>query len=127
MTDALPLLTLVKARMLDDRPVLDSVAQNLETTLTMLCSFYSVEDLVQFLSTEGFSQLARQGDPWIEFELGLYKDHVKTLQLIPQKKELVLADAAATGAFTNHLWQGEADASLIEALNRWIGTVTSPQ
>ena len=72
MAEALPLLTLVKSREVDERPVLGPTEHQLEVTLTMLCSFYSADDLVQFLSSEAFSNLARQGDPWIEFELGLY-------------------------------------------------------
>ena len=127
MADALPLLTLVKSREVDERPALGSTERQLEQTLTMLCSFYSADDLVQFLSSEGFSNLARRGEAWIEFELGLYKDHVKTLQFIPQQRMLTFADAAGTGAFENHVWQGEADDALVGALNRWVATVTGHQ
>ena len=93
----------------------------------MLCSFYSADDLVQFLSSEAFSNLARQGDPWIEFELGLYRDHVKTLQFIPQERMVTIADSAGTGAFENHVWQGEPDDSLVAALTRWVATVAGHQ
>ena len=93
----------------------------------MLCSFYSADDLVQFLSSEAFSNLARQGDPWIEFELGLYRDHVKTLQFIPQESMVTIADSAGTGAFENHVWQGEPDDSLVTALTRWVATVAGHQ
>lgn len=127
MSDALPLLTLVKSKEVDERPSLGPAEGQLEVTLTMLCSFYSTEDLVQFLSSEGFSNLARRGDPWIEFELGLYKNHVKTLQFIPQQSMLTFADSAGTGAFENHVWQGEADDALVAALNRWVATVASHQ
>ena len=93
----------------------------------MLCSFYSADDLVQFLSSEAFSNLARQGDPWIEFELGLYRDHVKTLQFIPQESMVTIADSAGTGAFENHVWQGEPDHALVEALTHWVATVAGHQ
>jgi hypothetical protein len=127
MAEALPLLTLVKSREVDERPVLGPTEHQLEVTLTMLCSFYSADDLVQFLSTEAFSNLARQGDPWIEFELGLYRDHVKTLQFIPQESMVTIADSAGTGAFENHVWQGEPDDALVEALMRWVATVAGHQ
>ena len=127
MAEALPLLTLVKSREVDERPVLGPTEHQLEVTLTMLCSFYSADDLVQFLSSEAFSNLARQGDPWIEFELGLYRDHVKTLQFIPQESMVTLADSAGTGAFENHVWQGEPDDALVEALTRWVATVAGHQ
>ena len=127
MAEALPLLTLVKSREVDERPVLGPTEHQLEVTLTMLCSFYSADDLVQFLSSEAFSNLARQGDPWIEFELGLYRDHVKTLQFIPQESMVTIADSAGTGAFENHVWQGEPDDALVEALTRWVATVAGHQ
>ena len=127
MAEALPLLTLVKSREVDERPVLGPTEHQLEVTLTMLCSFYSADDLVQFLSSEAFSNLARQGDPWIEFELGLYRDHVKTLQFIPQESMVTIADSAGTGAFENHVWQGEPDDALVAALTRWVATVTGHQ
>jgi hypothetical protein len=127
MAEALPLLTLVKSREVDERPVLGPTEHQLEVTLTMLCSFYSADDLVQFLSSEAFSNLARQGDPWIEFELGLYRDHVKTLQFIPQESMVTIADSAGTGAFENHVWQGEPDDALVEALMRWVATVAGHQ
>jgi hypothetical protein len=127
MAEALPLLTLVKSKEVDERPVLGPAEHQLEVTLTMLCSFYSADDLVQFLSSEAFSNLARQGDPWIEFELGLYRDHVKTLQFIPQESMVTIADSAGTGAFENHVWQGEPDDALVEALMRWVATVAGHQ
>lgn len=121
------MLTLVKSREVDERPVLGPTEHQLEVTLTMLCSFYSADDLVQFLSSEAFSNLARQGDPWIEFELGLYRDHVKTLQFIPQESMVTIADSAGTGAFENHVWQGEPDDALVAALTRWVATVAGHQ
>ena len=127
MAEALPLLTLVKSKEVDERPALGPAEHQLEVTLTMLCSFYSADDLVQFLSSEAFSNLARQGDPWIEFELGLYRDHVKTLQFIPQESMVTIADSAGTGAFENHVWQGEPDDALVEALTRWVATVAGHQ
>ena len=127
MAEALPLLTLVKSREVDERPVLGPTEHQLEATLTILCSFYSADDLVQFLSSEAFSNLARQGDPWIEFELGLYRDHVKTLQFIPQESMVTIADSAGTGAFENHVWQGEPDDALVAALTRWVATVAGHQ
>ena len=58
-------------------------------------------------------------------EIGVYQDHTKTLQLYPQAHTMVVADDAMTGAFDDHVWRGEADASMANALQKWMILVTS--
>jgi hypothetical protein len=123
MVDEVPLVTLVKQRELDARPDLHAASQALESTLSMLCSFLSLEDLCSFLRSDPFTALARHPTPWVAFELGLYLDHTKTLQLIPEAGCLTLADDAMTGAMDGHVWQGEPDNAMLEVLSRWVSMV----
>ena len=51
MQDGAPLITLVKKGELAERPSLSSEDLALEQTLSMLCSFLSVDDFVSFLNS----------------------------------------------------------------------------
>ena len=124
MVEGLPVITLVKQREIAQRPELGADGRALEATLSMLCSFLSLEDLCSFLRSDAFTDLARQSSPWVVFELGLYADHTKTLQLIPEADRLTLADDAMTGAIDGHVWQGEPDNAMLEVLGRWVSMVT---
>ena len=124
MVEVLPVITLVKQREIAQRPELGADSRALEATLSMLCSFLSLEDLCSFLRSDPFANLARQPTPWVVFELGLYLDHTKTLQLIPEADWLTLADDAMTGAIDGHVWQGEPDNAMLEVLGRWVSMVT---
>ena len=74
------MFTMVKSTTDGDAPQeLSEKSQGLLETLTMLCSFYSAEDLARFLFTPKFTELARQDEVWLGFEIGLYVDHTKTL------------------------------------------------
>ena len=123
MVEGLPVITLVKQREIAQRPELGADGRALEATLSMLCSFLSLEDLCSFLRSDAFTDLARQSSPWVVFELGLYLDHTKTLQLIPEADRLTLADDAMTGAIDGHVWQGEPDNAMLEVLGRWVSMV----
>ena len=125
MGEDLPCITLVKMQEIAERPVLTPDEQALEQALSMLCSFLSLEDFISFLQSDKFARLARTESPWIVFEIGLYIDHTKTLQLIPSSERLTLADAAMTGAFVEHVWHGAPDSTMTEALHRWMGVAQS--
>ena len=125
MDGTVPILTLVKAKEIAERPSLSPPQQQLETTLTMLCSFLSVDDFISFLASQPFNEFARKEDPWVMFELGLYKDHTRTLQLIPSKASLMLLDSNHTGAFENHVWEGDADEAMGRAVKHWIAVILS--
>ncbi|MEC8340397.1 MAG: hypothetical protein VXZ80_01970, partial [Candidatus Thermoplasmatota archaeon] len=72
-----------------------------------------------------FKAYAQHEEGWLVLEIGVYQDHTKTLQLYPQAHEMVVADDAMTGAFDDHVWRGEADASMADALQKWMILVTS--
>ena len=58
--------------------------------------------------------------PWIGFEIGLYKDHTKTIDFFASEQEFILADVANTGAFEQHIWKGSAIDELEQALLLWL-------
>ena len=72
MGDNLPLLTMVKSREIDDKPIsLSEESKNLLNTLSSLCSFYTVDDFVGFIFSKKFKNLVESPSPWIIFEIGM--------------------------------------------------------
>lgn len=125
MDESSPLITLVKKGEIGPKPLLSPESLALEQTLTMLCSFLSIEDFISFLSSPMFQNYAQHEETWLSLEVGLYMDHTKTLQLYPEQHNLTIADDAMTGAFENHVWKGQADQTLLLALERWIDIANS--
>lgn len=123
MEDGVPVITLVKKGEIGSKPSLSPESLALEQTLTMLCSFLSLEDFISFLSSPMFRAYAQHEEMWVSLEIGLYVDHTKTLQLYPEHNGLTIADEAMTGAFEEHVWMGQADDALVAALARWIDLV----
>jgi hypothetical protein len=124
MDDTLPLLTLVKKSEIGVRPS-DEGSVGLDQTLQMLCSFYTVEDLGSFLSSEIFERYGRTGDAWVVLELGIYKDHTKTIEMIPSAEDFTLADASQSGVFSGDVWRGKSVAGLLDAVRTWHDIMTS--
>ena len=122
MDDTLPLLTLVKKTEIGACPT-DETSTGLDQTLQMLCSFYTVEDLGSFLSSEMFERYGRSGDAWVVLELGIYKDHTKTIEMVPSAEGFLLADASQSGAFEGDVWRGELVSELLDAIRTWHGVV----
>ena len=123
MTGDVPLITLVKREEIAERPSLSEEDLSLENTLSMLCSFLTLEDFISFLSTPMFASYAQRDEPWVVFEIGLYQNHTKTLQLSPEPNRLTVTDEAATGVLEQNVWNGQADAELIGLLRSWVGAV----
>ena len=118
--DGTPLLTMVKAQTLTEPPELDEASTNLDRTLTMLCSFLSLGDFMSFLASKPFESYARTDEPWVMFEVGLYVDHTKTLQLIPKRTSITLVDPSRSGVFEDGLVECWEDSALRNALNAWL-------
>ena len=123
MAGDVPLITLVKREEIARRPSLSEEDLALETTLSMLCSFLTLEDFISFLSTPMFASYAQRDEPWVVFEIGLYQNHTKTLQLYPEPNRLTVTDEAATGVLDQNVWNGQADAELVGLLRSWVGAV----
>ena len=86
-----PLLTLCKSRIIDGvSPVLGDKSQALMETLSSLCSFYNATDLAEFLFSEMFDSLVGNDEPWIVFELGIFRDHKKMIEVIAVKGNITL-------------------------------------
>mgnify|MGYP001025970871 FL=1 len=124
MENTKPLLTVVKSRMVDEaKPPLEPGEQALLDTLSMLCSFHTTEDLASFLCSSMFQGLVGSRPPFVVFEIGVYLDHTKTIELVASEDGIVLADASASGAFheNTHMIEDEDDAA--KQLAHWHRTV----
>ena len=126
MGEGLPLLTMVKSKNIDETPDdLSEESVNLMNTLCNLCSFYTIEDFVSFIFSEKFVKLVDYNEPWLVFEIGLYLDHQKNLQLIASKNSYLLVDN------TRSNWNGGSLISktkneIITELNKWCNLVFEP-
>ncbi len=120
------MITLVKKGEIAPRPSLSPEDLALEQTLSMLCSFLSLEDFMSFLESSTFRSFAQREEAWVAFEIGLYQDHTKTLQLYPEHELLTMADEAMTGVFDEQIWKGVQGKDMAAALRRWMHAVSSP-
>ena len=126
MGDDLPLLTMVKSKEIDDLPVdLSEKLLALRSTLSTLCSFYTVEDFIDFLFSDGFQNLTNYDDPWIVFEVGIYLDHTKNLQLIPMKGKIILIDNVGCGWNGGNL-ESNSPEDILRELKIWCEMVFNP-
>ena len=125
--DAMPLLTMVKQRTIDEAHVLDEGSQALDQTLSMLCSFLSLEDMVSFLFSAPFASYARSKDPWVVFEVGLYVDHTKTLELVASADTLLFADPAMSGVWVDSVAECTNAEQANNSLTVWLARVTEAQ
>ncbi len=124
MEDAKPLLTVVKSRMVDEaNPPLEPGEQALLDTLSMLCSFHTTEDLASFLCSPMFQGLVGNRPPFVVFEIGVYLDHTKTIELIASEDGIVLADASASGAFPGNIHTITDEKDAVKQLTHWHRTV----
>lgn len=123
MEERVPVITLVKKAEIASRPSLSPEDLALENTLTMLCSFLTLEDFMSFLRSEMFRSYACRDEVWLVLEIGLYQDHTKTLQLYPEAEQFAIADEAMTGALDDHVWKGVPDDGLVDVLQRWMHVV----
>ena len=93
-------------------------------TLSMLCSFLSIEDFVSFIYSEKFQNLLNESIPWIVFEVGYYQDHTKVIELIPTKKELIIADNQQTEVFDGNIATVCQQEDFVEQLSNWLDFVS---
>ena len=93
-------------------------------TLSMLCSFLSIDDFVSFIYSEKFQNLLNESIPWIVFEVGYYQDHTKVIELIPTKKELIIADNQQTEVFEGNIATVCQQEDFVEQLSNWLDFVS---
>ncbi|MCH1528070.1 MAG: hypothetical protein L7S49_07630, partial [Candidatus Poseidoniaceae archaeon] len=101
------------------QPDLGDESNNLLSTLTGLCSFHNCEDLASFLFTDMFRNLVGSGEPWIVFEIGVYKDHTLTIETIPVHDGITLADGSMSGGIPNHVFVAKSESECSTILSNW--------
>ena len=70
VNDSLPILTMVISKYVDEKSETLTEEQNsMIETLSMLCSFLSIDDFVSFIYSEKFQNLLNESIPWIVFEM----------------------------------------------------------
>ena len=103
--------------------VLDEKQKSMIETLSMLCSFLSTKDFVSFIYSEKFQNLLNENIPWIVFEVGFYQDHTKVIELIPTRKELIIADNQQTGVFEGNIATVCRQEDFVKQLSLWLSFV----
>ena len=121
--DKLPLLTMTKSRILSDIPQLSEESMNLLNTLSGLCSFYTVGDIASFIFSPKFLALIHNSESWIMFEIGVYKNHNLTLDLIPANQYFILSDSQKKGVLSHDTVEIKSEKALNEVLTNWYITV----
>ncbi|MEE2984613.1 MAG: hypothetical protein VX366_00135 [Candidatus Thermoplasmatota archaeon] len=118
-----PLLTMTKSRIIAQQPDLDPQSSGLLDTLCTLCSFYTCEDLASFLFSDIFRNLVTTDEPWIIFEIGIYAEHTKTVELIPVYDGITIADGSMTGGIPNHVIVIKSEQDCSDTLATWYNHV----
>ena len=114
----LPLLTLVIKSIDADRfDGLNEDNKSLANTLSMLCSFMSIDDFVSFIYSPKFVNLINTEIP-VRFEIGLYTQHEIILDMIVENNLITLTDCRNQ----NYLQVAECSSKedLFSSLNTWI-------
>ena len=120
MEESKPLLTLVKSRFVDEAtPALEPQEVGLLETLSMLCSFHTAADMASFLYSDMFQGLIGRRPPFIVFEIGVYLDHTKTLELIASEDGLLFADGKGSGAFDDNVHKVTNEQDAAQQLAHW--------
>lgn len=114
-----PLLTMTKSRVIGEQPELLPECVHLLETLSGLCSFYTSEDMASFFFTEMFRNLVGGGEPWIVFEIGVYQDHTKTLEVISVHDGITIADSSMSGCIPNHVVIVKNEDDCVDILQKW--------
>ena len=114
----LPLLTLVIKSIDSDRfDGLNEDNKSLVNTLSMLCSFMSIDDFVSFIYSPKFVNLINT-EITVKFEIGLYTQHEIILEMIVENNLITLTDSRNQ----NYLQVAECSSKedLFSSLNTWI-------
>ena len=115
-----PLLTVCKSRIIDAIPEgLCERSLALLHSLSGICSFYSVADLAGFLFSEQFGLLVGNTEPWIVFELGIYRDPDKSIELIAVAGDITLADSQSSGVFDGDIVQCKTIEDMAKTILLW--------
>ena len=123
MVDEQPLLTMTKSRIVSEMPELNDEMVALLDTLSGLCAFHTSKDLASFLFSEKFRLLVGEGEPWIVFEIGIYLDHLKTVEAIPVHDGITIADTNLTGSIPNNIQVSHNENEISKLLTNWHDSI----
>ena len=113
----MPQLTLViKSKAADFSEIVNGDDNNLIQTLSMLCSFYTVDDLCSFLYSDKFQSIDNELYELV-FEMGLYSNHQITLDIIPKGKKMTVCSSPKTTC--------DSHQSLKQVISDWMVEVTN--
>jgi len=115
-----PLITMTRSRLVDEIPPLTQKSNALFETLCTLCSFHTCADLASFLFTDMFRELVDFEETWIVFEIGLYHDHTKTIEVIPTTEGVKFADTSMKNIFPNNIIEAKSEIDCENALQSWF-------
>lgn len=124
MNEGTPLLTMVIKSPNDAIASINEQFTPLVNTLSMLCSFLSVDDFCSFIFSEKFIELNKQNIGFV-FEVGIYSNHEKTLELICDNNEIILKDLLNQSCFDSDLISCSSKKDLQSNLNLWLSLVFS--
>ncbi len=117
MNEIIPQLTLViKSKLERIEEIIVEEDNNLIQTLSMLCSFYTVDDLCSFLYSDKFQSMNHELYELV-FEMGLYSDHQITLDIIPKGKKMTVCSSPKTTC--------DSHQSLKQVISDWMVDVTN--
>ena len=102
--------------------LLTSSQRSLIETLSMLCSFLSVDDFCSFIFSSKFSDLISTYSGLV-FEIGLYTNHEIVLQLIGQGKKVTIIDNIGYGCFDDNSIDCSTYDELVVCINQWLSLV----
>tara|TARA_B100001248_G_scaffold85712_1_gene62504 strand:+ start:956 stop:1309 length:354 start_codon:yes stop_codon:yes gene_type:complete len=114
---------MTKSRIIAQQPDLEPQSLGLLDTLSTLCSFYTCEDLASFLFSDIFRNVAGDDEPWIIFEIGIYAEHTKTVELIPVHDGVTIADGSMTGGIPNHVIVIKSEQDCSDTLATWYNHI----
>ena len=118
-----PLITLViKSKNYVETDLLNDSQNSLIDTLSMLCSFLSVKDFCSLIFSNKFSSLMKNSLELV-FEIGLYTNHEKTLELTVMKDKMSIRDLLDQGCFDDCLVEFSTFSDLEIVLNRWLTSI----
>ena len=117
----IPLITLViKSIIGEQKSLISSEDKSLIDTLSMLCSFLSVEDLCSFIYSEKFLKLTNY-EFNLFFELGVYSKHDIILQLVAEKDKITLSDICEQNLLSEKTVECYDKNTFNIVIGKWLG------
>ena len=121
----IPLITLViKSIIGEQKSLISSEDKSLIETLSMLCSFLSLDDLCSFIYSEKFLKLTDY-EYDIVFELGVYSKHDIVLQLIAEKEKITLSDICEQNLLSEKTVECYDKDSFNSVISEWLALTLS--